>query len=326
MKKFVFIVFFILLWPCYSAGDTSVLKLRSSHHLDFVRIVIEGEEEIIENAHVYQRGTDVLVKFSTSDFSIKAEKKIIKYRRTDKKNVTFSPGDFRGLKVFTLRHPTRLVIDVHLKVKQNAFLPLVIPKEKKSDLRKSKTVVIDPGHGGYEKGIRKGQYIEKNVVLDIAKKLGALINRGASRSHLTRKSDRFMSQKDRVKYVNDKEADVFISIHVGNHSEMVLYVPVVSGQVSEIVKPYLDNRGQEEHLNDSAGLVRAIKEAMLADFGEDMVSVRPLPYGILSKIESAALIIELPSFEDAYYVEDLKAEIANTIYQGFYNYEENEKG
>jgi hypothetical protein len=65
---------------------------------------------------------------------------------------------------------------------------------------------------------------------------------------------------------------------------------------------------------------------MLADFGEDMVSVRPLPYGILSKIESAALIIELPSFEDAYYVEDLKSEIANTIYQGFYNYEENEKG
>ncbi len=225
MKKFVFIVFLILLWPCYSAGDTSVLKLRSSHHLDFVRIVIEGNEEIIENAHVYQRGTDVLVKFSTSDFAIKAEKKALKYRRTDKKSVTFSPGDFRGLKVFTLRHPTRLVIDVHLKVKQNAFLPLVIPKERKSDLQKSKTVVIDPGHGGYEKGIRKGKYIEKNVVLDIAKKLEALINRGASRSYLTRRSDRFMSQKDRVNYVNNKEADVFISIHVGNHSEMVLYVP-----------------------------------------------------------------------------------------------------
>jgi len=327
MKKFVIIFVLILLWPCYSAGETSVLKLRSSHHLDFVRIVIEGEEPIIENAHVYQRGTDVLVKFSTSDFSIKADKKVIKYSRPDKKNVTFSPGEFRGLKVFTLRHPTRLVIDVHLKVKQSAFLPLVIPKEnKKSDLRKSKTVVIDPGHGGYEKGIKKGKYIEKNVALDIAKKLGSLINRGASRSHLTRKSDRFMSQKDRVQFVKDKEADVFISLHVGNHSEMILYVPLVSGQVSEIVKPYLDNRGQKEHLNESAGLVSAIKEAMLADFGEDMVSVRPLPYGILSNIESAALIIELPSFEDAYYVEDLKAEIANTIYQGFYNYEEDNKG
>jgi N-acetylmuramoyl-L-alanine amidase len=326
MKKFVIIVFLILLWPCYSAGDTSVLKLRSSHHLDFIRIVIEGEEAIIENANVYQRGTDVLVKFSTSDFSIKAEKKVIDYRRTDKKNVTFSPGEFRGLKVFTLRHPTRLVIDVHLKVKQNAFLPLVIPKEnKKTDLRKSKTVVIDPGHGGYEEGVRKGNDIEKNVVLDIARKLETLINRGASSSDLTRRSDSYMSQEDRVKYASDKKADVFISIHVGNHSGMILYVPVVSGQVSEIVKPYLENSGQEKHLNESAELVSAIKEAMLADFGEDMVSVRPLPYGILSKIESAALIIELPSFEDAYYVEELKAEIANTIYQGFFNYEEDDK-
>ena len=327
MKKIVFVVLLIIIWPCYSAGETSVLKLRSSHHLDFVRVVIEGDEAIIENAHVYQRGTDVLVKFPTSDFSIKAENKVIEYRRSDKKNVTFSPGEFRGLKVFTLRHPTRLVIDVHLKVKQSAFLPLVIPKENKdTKLRKSKTVVIDPGHGGYEQGIRKGQYIEKNVVLDIAKKLEALINRGASQSHLTRRSDRFMSQQDRITYVNDNDADVFISIHVGNHKEMVLYVPVVSGQVSEMVKPYLDNRGQEVYLNESAGLVSAIKEAMLADFGEDMVSVRPLPHGILSKIESAALIIELPSFEDTYYVEELNSEIANTIYQGFYRYEEDDKG
>jgi len=288
---------------------------------------MEGEESIIENAHVYQRGRDVLVRFSTSDFAIEAEKKVLEYRRTDKKSVTFAPGDFRGLKVFTLRHPTRLVIDVHLKVKQNAFLPLVIPKEdKKTDLPKSKTVVIDPGHGGYEKGIRKGKYIEKNIVLDIAKKLGSLINRGSSRSHLTRRSDRFMSQNDRIKYANDKEADVFLSIHVGNHRDMVLYVPVITGQVSDIVKPYLGNRGQEEHLNESGGLVSAIKDAILADFGVDMVSVKPLPYGILSKIESAAVIIELPSFDDASYVEDIKTEIANTIYQGFYNYEEDEKG
>ena len=84
--------------------------------------------------------------------------------------------------------------------------------------------------------------------------------------------------------------------------------------------------GQEVYLNESEGLVSAIKEAMLADFGEDMVSVRPLPHGILSKIESAALIIELPSFEDTYYVEELNSEIANTIYQGFYRYEEDDKG
>ncbi len=327
MKKFVCIFFLILVWPCYSAANTSVVKLRSSHHLDFVRIVMEGEESIIENAHVYQRGKDVLVRFSTSDFAIEAEKKVLEYRRIDKKSVTFAPGDFRGLKVFTLKHPTRLVIDVHLKAKQNAFLPLVIPKDdKKTDLQKSKTVVIDPGHGGYEKGINKGKYIEKNIVLDIAKKLGALINRGASRSLLTRRSDRFMGQTDRIQYANEKEADVFISIHVGNHREMVIYVPVMTGQVSEIIKPYIQNRGQEDYLTESEELVSAIKKAISADFGDDMVSVRPLPYGILSKINSAAVIIELPSFNDANYGEELKADIANTLYQGFYNYEEDEKG
>jgi hypothetical protein len=98
MKKIVFAVLLIIIWPCYSAGETSVLNLRSSHHLDFVRIVIEGEEEIIENAHVYQRGTDVLVKFSTSDFSIKAEKKVIDYRRTDKKMLHFLQESSEALK------------------------------------------------------------------------------------------------------------------------------------------------------------------------------------------------------------------------------------
>jgi N-acetylmuramoyl-L-alanine amidase len=186
--------------------------------------------------------------------------------------------------------------------------------------------VIDPGHGGYEEGVRNTQYIEKHVVLDIARKLEALINRGASRSILTRRSDIFMSQKDRIRLTNDKDADVFISIHVGNHSEIVLYMPVITGHVPDMVKPYIKNRGQEEHLNQSARLVSVIREEISNAFGADMVSVRPLPYGILSQIESASLIIELPSFKDASYVEDLKAEIANMLYQGFYRYEEDEKG
>lgn len=69
-------------------------------------------------------------------------------------------------------------------------------------------------------------------------------------------------------------------------------------------------------------LLDAMKRAIESDFGDDMISVKPLPYSILSKIEAAALMIELPSFEDAYYVEDLRAEMANTIYKGLYLYEE----
>ncbi len=92
--------------------------------------------------------------------------------------------------------------------------------------------------------------------------------------------------------------------------------------VSGIVKPYLANKGQEEYMEETVTLLNAMKEAVVTDFGDGMVSVQPLPYSILSKIETAALMIELPSFEDAYYVEELKTEIANTLYKGLYIYEE----
>jgi hypothetical protein len=75
-------------------------------------------------------------------------------------------------------------------------------------------------------------------------------------------------------------------------------------------------------MNETISLLNAMKEALIADFGDGMVSVRPLPYSILSKVEAAALIIELPSFEDAYYIEELRTEIANTLYKGLYFYEE----
>ncbi len=69
-------------------------------------------------------------------------------------------------------------------------------------------------------------------------------------------------------------------------------------------------------------LRNAIRQAIIEGFGNDMVSTKPLPYSILSRIEAVALIIELPSFEDAYYVAEFKTKLANTIYKGLYLYEE----
>jgi hypothetical protein len=58
------------------------------------------------------------------------------------------------------------------------------------------------------------------------------------------------------------------------------------------------------------------------EFGEDMASIQPLPYSIISKTESASLMIELPSFDNAVYAENVKTKMANTLYKGFYIYEE----
>ncbi len=314
MKKIVFLLLFVRLSAHVSSGEVYFLKLRTSRHPGFLRIVLEGPESVIDRAIVNQKAQNILVTLPDTSFTIQEEKVMVTYEKIGRDAVMFSPGNFRGLKVFSLKYPGRLVIDIYQEVRRG--------RKKKPELLRIKTVVVDPGHGGYEYGLVKNSYREKNVVLDIAKKLRALISRESSRSFLTRGSDRFMTLSERVKFTNSRETEVFLSLHIGNHENIVLYVPVITKSVPDEVKPFLVNRGQEEFIPKTVILLRAMKEAVTADFGDDMVSVKPLPYSILSKTEAATLMIELPSFEDAYYVDELKTEIANTLYKGLYIYEE----
>ncbi len=102
----------------------------------------------------------------------------------------------------------------------------------------------------------------------------------------------------------------------------MIYVPVITEHVPENRRLYLSNPGQEEYMMETVSLLNAMKEAVTADFGEDMVTVRPLPYSIMAGVEAAAPMIELPSFDDSDYVEELKTRMANTLYKGLYFYEE----
>jgi N-acetylmuramoyl-L-alanine amidase len=78
-----------------------------------------------------------------------------------------------------------------------------------------KTVVIDPGHGGKDPGaIGVGGVKEKDVVLSIALKLRDMLKKNDGITvHLTREKDVFVPLQDRTKFANDKQADLFISIH-----------------------------------------------------------------------------------------------------------------
>jgi N-acetylmuramoyl-L-alanine amidase len=323
MKKTALLSVVLLLLPYVSVAETYYLKLRTSHHPEFLRIVLEGDHSVLSRAQVRKKGNRVVVGFPDTSFTIRTEKMVIDYKRKDSDTVVFYPGDFRGMKVFYIKYPDRLVIDVYLKKgKKPPAPPVSGHKEEKRKASKVRKVVIDPGHGGYESGLIEDNYREKNIVLDIARKFRVLANKGSSQAVLTRGSDRFMSLAERVTLSNKRDADIFISLHIGNHSKVVVYVPVIAQQYNDIVRLYLASKGQGEYMEDSLTLLYAMKEAVTDDFGEDMVSVRPLPYSILSQIESAALMIELPSFEDAYYVEELRGEIANTLYKGIYIYEE----
>lgn len=76
-------------------------------------------------------------------------------------------------------------------------------------------VVIDPGHGGNDPGAmgRKGK--EKNINLNVAIKLGKLIEKNCKDTKVvyTRRSDIFVPLHKRAEIANGAKANLFISIH-----------------------------------------------------------------------------------------------------------------
>ncbi len=79
-------------------------------------------------------------------------------------------------------------------------------------------VVLDPGHGGHDVGtIGPSGLTEKDLVLDVAKRLGDLIaDRLGSEVIYTRSDDTFVSLEERTRIANRHKADLFLSIHANS--------------------------------------------------------------------------------------------------------------
>ena len=79
-------------------------------------------------------------------------------------------------------------------------------------------IVIDPGHGGHDTGtIGPNGLEEKDLVLDVAKRLGRLLEtRLGAEVIYTRKDDTFIPLETRTAIANQEQADLFISIHANS--------------------------------------------------------------------------------------------------------------
>lgn len=79
-------------------------------------------------------------------------------------------------------------------------------------------IVIDPGHGGHDTGtIGPTGLAEKDLVLDVAMRLGALLQaRLGSEIVYTRQDDTFVPLETRTAIANQKQADLFVSVHANS--------------------------------------------------------------------------------------------------------------
>lgn len=92
------------------------------------------------------------------------------------------------------------------------------------------TVVIDAGHGGHDVGGVPGQrWCEKELALDLARRLRSYLNEAGLKTVMTRSSDTFVSLPERVAIANRQKNAVMVSIHfnsarrVGAHGFEIFY-------------------------------------------------------------------------------------------------------
>ena len=121
-------------------------------------------------------------------------------------------------------------------------------------------VFIDAGHGGTDPGAVGNGLKEKDIVLSIATKLGALLNgRGISIKY-SRTNDTYLSLEERARLANAWGADLFVSIHANSATSSVrgtecythptanTATKTLSGNVSRAIssKFGISNRGHKE--------------------------------------------------------------------------------
>jgi len=75
------------------------------------------------------------------------------------------------------------------------------------------TVVIDAGHGGEDTGARGRGLVEKELVLDVSRRLAEALRAEGLRVVMTRTRDEFVPLETRTARANDARGDLFVSIH-----------------------------------------------------------------------------------------------------------------
>lgn len=80
-----------------------------------------------------------------------------------------------------------------------------------------KKVFIDPGHGAHDSGAVGYGLYEKNLNLDVAKRLNTKLNNAGALVTMSRTSDTFDSLQTRVSKGASANADIFISVHANSN-------------------------------------------------------------------------------------------------------------
>ena len=186
---------------------------------------------------------------------------------------------------------------------------------------KFSTIVIDPGHGGYDYGIYRQEIKEKEISLSIARDLVSVLQKKGLKVFLTRKVDQALPLGERINFSNSKSPDLFITIHATPSAQFVVTTATADESTADAtIKLYKLSARQNRHLDKSRASAKALAEALKTEFKAEIIS-RELPLPILTSIDAAAVLIEYPLTAQKTYDQKERDRLINAILKGLARHE-----
>ncbi len=214
-------------------------------------------------------------------------------------------------------------------------------------------IVIDPGHGGHDTGtIGPNGLLEKDLVLDVSKRLGKLLeSRLGAEVVFTRRDDTFIPLETRTSIANQEQADLFVSVHANSSHDpdargVETYYLNFTSSPEALEVAARENAASDKSIHELQDLVKkiALKEKIeeSREFASDIQQslhsglaakvpgirdrgVKKAPFVVLIGANMPSILAEIsfisnPGDEKRLKTPDYRQRIAESLYRGVSRY------
>ena len=171
-----------------------------------------------------------------------------------------------------------------------------------------KKIVIDPGHGGNDVGAIRGDITEKEITLDVSKRVRNILEKKGYKVEMTRDNDKTVSLQDRVAFSESEHPDIFVSVHV-NSSE----------------KPEITGIETHYYRQESMSLAQTVHAALASNIKTNNRGLFKSKFYVINHTTAPAILVEIGFIsndgERAELVSDKRKQAtAKAIAEGVENY------
>lgn len=198
-------------------------------------------------------------------------------------------------------------------------------------------VVIDPGHGGDDSGAICGGMLEKNLTLDVARRVQRLIRSKGFDTSLTRDGDQFVSLAKRAAFANRQSNCIFVSIHFNDgkteasNGVETYYASRQSSHGLISWLPFLQNTAFQPPNFQSQSLAGFIQEALVLRTQAANRGTKTEQFYVITNVRHPAALVEggflTNKNDDAKLAsEEYRERIAAAICEGILHYRDALRG